>query len=403
MPQLYNLARMTTATTGTGTLTLGSAVPGFLTFAQAGIQDQDLITYCIGDGNNREIGRGVYTATGTTLTRGALNSTNSNNPISLSGNAQVVITAAAQDIQTPSPPQGRITFATGAPVMNTVNLTMPVTSTIAYYTSYSGYNVPIFNGSKWSMETFASDLQNLNSDATYNPAATVASSIYDLFIWMKSGVMTLSRGPVWSSTILRAMSLQRINGILTNASAITNGPAANQGTYVGSIMTNSANNFVYDTGSSATGGGRAWLGLWNMYNRIRAQCVVSDSGGSYTYASNSWRVMRNAPGTYFIYLLCGQVEDVTDCNIWTESTSGGTSGQTMYAGIGLDSTTGNSLGAMDIAQCPVASTVAFSQQAFWKGLIGNGAHTLYPLENAGGVTATLNAAGANYFSAQHMC
>jgi hypothetical protein len=34
---LKNLARMTTATTGTGTMTLGTAVAGFLSFAGAGI------------------------------------------------------------------------------------------------------------------------------------------------------------------------------------------------------------------------------------------------------------------------------------------------------------------------------------------------------------------------------
>jgi len=97
MAKLYNLARMSTATIGTGTLTLGSAASGFLSFAAAGIQNGDTITYAIEDGNNREIGRGVYTSSGATLTRSVLKSTNNNNPISLSGSAQVFITAAAED------------------------------------------------------------------------------------------------------------------------------------------------------------------------------------------------------------------------------------------------------------------------------------------------------------------
>jgi hypothetical protein len=99
MAKLYNLARMTTSTTGTGTITLGSAVASYVTFAAAGAQNGDTVTYAIVDGNNREVGRGVYTSSGTTLTRATiLESTNSNLAINLSGNAEVFITAAAEDI-----------------------------------------------------------------------------------------------------------------------------------------------------------------------------------------------------------------------------------------------------------------------------------------------------------------
>lgn len=101
MAKQYNLARMTTATTGTDTITLGSAVAGFLSFSSAGVSNGETITYSIKDGSNSEIGRGVYTASGTTLTRTVLRSTNSNNAISLSGTAEVAITVAAEDIIEP--------------------------------------------------------------------------------------------------------------------------------------------------------------------------------------------------------------------------------------------------------------------------------------------------------------
>ena len=99
MAKLYNLAGMTTATTGTGTITLGSAMSGHLTFAQAGVQDGETVTYAIKDGAASEIGRGVYTSSGTTLTRAVLKSTSSNSPINLSGTAEVIITAAAEDFE----------------------------------------------------------------------------------------------------------------------------------------------------------------------------------------------------------------------------------------------------------------------------------------------------------------
>lgn len=101
MAKLYNIARMTTATTGTGTITLGSAVSGFLTFDLAGVQNGETVNYAIEDGSSREIGRGVYTTSGTTLTRTVLKSTNSDTAINLSGTAQVFITPAAEDIIEP--------------------------------------------------------------------------------------------------------------------------------------------------------------------------------------------------------------------------------------------------------------------------------------------------------------
>src|SRR4030095_7500137 len=98
MAKLYNLARMTTASTGTGNVTLGSAVPGFLTFAQAGVASGEVISSLLEEGTNRESGRTFYLSSGPTISRDiVLRSTNSNAKISLSGNAQVFIAAAAED------------------------------------------------------------------------------------------------------------------------------------------------------------------------------------------------------------------------------------------------------------------------------------------------------------------
>lgn len=96
--KFYNLVRVSTATTGTGTITLGAAVNGYLTFALGGASDGDTVSYGISDGLNSETGQGVYTASGTTLTRVVTTSTNSNSAINLSGTAQVYITARGADI-----------------------------------------------------------------------------------------------------------------------------------------------------------------------------------------------------------------------------------------------------------------------------------------------------------------
>lgn len=98
MAVLVNRAKMSTSTTGTGTITLGSAEDGYQTFADAGVANSDVVRYIIEDGSNFEIGTGAYTSSGTTLSRTVSESSNSNNAINLSGSATVFVGATAQDL-----------------------------------------------------------------------------------------------------------------------------------------------------------------------------------------------------------------------------------------------------------------------------------------------------------------
>ena len=99
MVTLANRVKVETATTGTGTVTLGSAVSGYQPFATAGVDDGDTVRYVIEDDSDAwEIGSGVFDETAGTMTRVVSESSNSGSALNLSGNATLFLTVLADDI-----------------------------------------------------------------------------------------------------------------------------------------------------------------------------------------------------------------------------------------------------------------------------------------------------------------
>lgn len=101
--KLYNRARVTITSTGTGTLSLGPAVSGYQTFASAGAQNGDVVSYVVEDGLSWEVGTGTFNSAANTLTRTVTQSYNGStygtSPISVTTAAQVFISPLAADLQ----------------------------------------------------------------------------------------------------------------------------------------------------------------------------------------------------------------------------------------------------------------------------------------------------------------
>ena len=89
---VYDRVQETTATTGTGSLTLGGAVAGYQSFAVVG--NGNTTFYCIINGTQWEVGIGTYSTSGPTLARTTVLSTSTGtaSAITLSGASNVFVT-----------------------------------------------------------------------------------------------------------------------------------------------------------------------------------------------------------------------------------------------------------------------------------------------------------------------
>ena len=264
-----------------------------------------------------------------------------------------------------TPPQGRLTLQSAVAVM----ITTQAAKTTIYYTPCVGNKLPIYDGTNMVMTTF-SELSVATTDTTKSPAAIGVFKVNDWFVWNDAGTIRVGHGPDWTSDTTRSAgtALVLVNGIWLNNAAITNGPAASRGTYVGTTLSNGSSQLDWIFGASNTAG---FLGLWNCYNRRRVGSLMREPADSWTYATAAWRAYNNnsLAGHKFV---CGLAEDafISRFHGIVSGTNGGA------IGIGYDLTSafsGTTAEANQATFCPLIAE--FSTTAL-------GVHTFLAIEYA---------------------
>lgn len=269
-------------------------------------------------------------------------------------------------------PGGRLTLTTGVPV-TTADVTGAAT---VRYAPYKHNRVPLWDGTRWGIRTF-SELSQLLSDASKSPAAAVANGLYDLFVWLDSGTVRLSRGPVWTGSSARGTGagtteLTRLDGKWVNAQAITNGPAANRGLYVGTIRTDGSINAVDSFA-------KRWV--WNAYNRTMRGLRALEATDSWNYSTQTIR-QANGSTANQLDVVRGLDEDLVSSAVRCQVVST-VSGDT-YVGIGLDSTTTFAAGFINTSLTAILANGPQVMGCEWKGYPGLGRHAITWLERGVG-------------------
>lgn len=236
---------------------------------------------------------------------------------------------------------GRLTLTTGVPV-----LTTDVTAaTTLYFTPYKGNRCALYNGTGWTIGTFSEVSQTL-ADGSKSPAAASPSTVYDIFGWADGGTtFRATRGPAWSSATSRGTGagtseLEMLHGVWVNKHAITNGPAAQRGVYLGTIQTsgtgtNGQLNMMFAP-TPAAGGTDNRLDVWNMFNRVTVTSLCRDSTNTWTYSTATTRSANNSTSNR-VTAVFGLSEDAVGARYVVPVTST-TSNSMARVGVGRDVT-----------------------------------------------------------------
>lgn len=237
-------------------------------------------------------------------------------------------------------PGGRLTPDPNNPIQRTT-----LSSASICYVPYVHAMVPLWNGTRWTLHKLDPQIQNsLSLAGVYGPDVAVNGSLYDLFAWYDadSDILRLVRGPAWTDTDTRSAgtALTLRDGRLLNAVAITGGPDAERGLYLGTMMISPGPGVNFEAGGRAAGGSQGKIHIWNAYNRVVQNLEVGETAASWTYSSATWRPANNSNGFRHSFI-CGYPAWAEDFESEYLCVAACTSGTSATVGIWHNANSGN--------------------------------------------------------------
>lgn len=159
-------------------------------------------------------------------------------------------------------PGGRLCGATGDPKGDSA-------STATLYYSPDVHNaVKLYDGANWVFYQF--------SEINLSLSGLTTATNYDIFLYSNSGTLTLE-ATAWTDATTRATAITRQDGTYVKSGSLTR-------LYLGTIRTSATGQTIDSTG---------FRYIWNMYNRVTKEMIVTDTTDSWTYATNTWRSWNN--------------------------------------------------------------------------------------------------------------
>lgn len=292
--------------------------------------------------------------------------------------------AALDMIMQACQPGGRLTLETGVGVSTSDQSG----KTTVYYTPFRHNRIMVYDGTQWVWRAFT-ELSQATTDSTKSPAAVANNSNYDVFAWLDSSTLRATRGPAWSSDTSRGTGagtteLEFFEGKWVNKNAVTNGPAARRGLYLGTVRSD---------GSAQVNDTLAKRHAWNAFNRVDRPLKVVDTTNSWTYTTATFRQANAAAGNQ-LDIVVGLNEEPVSARVLATAENSGSNIRTAV-GVGVDSTSANSADIFTGA-AGIPSNTPGDNSAFYSGFPGIGRHTLVWLEwsTASGTTTWFGDNGA---------